>query len=114
MTTDLRQRLEACRTLPTLPGVAVDVLQLCQQDDLDLNKIARTISLDPALSTKVLRMVNSPMYGLRKKVLSLPHALVILGVNTVRTLALSFSLAPSQARSGTFDLKRYWRRSIIF
>jgi diguanylate cyclase (GGDEF)-like protein len=112
---ELRRRLETCRNLPTLPGIAVEVLKLCQQEDLDLSKIARAISLDPALASKILHAVNSPFYGLPRTVHTISNALVVLGVNTVRMLALSFSLAPAATKSGSrgFDLQKYWRRSII-
>jgi HD-like signal output (HDOD) protein len=74
------------------------VLRLCQEEDLDLNKIAETLSLDPALASKILRMGNSPIYGMRQQVRSVSQAIVLLGVNSVRTLALSFSWPPSRPK----------------
>jgi diguanylate cyclase (GGDEF)-like protein len=109
----LREKLERCSTLPTLPAVAIRVLQLCQSDDLDLGKIAATISQDPALSAKVLRLVNSPVFALRNEVRTVPHALALLGLNAVRTLALSFSLVRDLRKSQQSGLNIYWKRSII-
>ena len=54
----LRQKLELCSTLPSLPAVAIRVLQLCQSDDLDLAQIAATIGKDPALSSRGLRSAD--------------------------------------------------------
>src|SRR5690349_15855972 len=48
----VRERLERCTSLPTLPQVAVRVLRLCQSDDFDLAEIGRIISHDPALAAK--------------------------------------------------------------
>jgi diguanylate cyclase (GGDEF)-like protein len=110
---DLQARLELCSTLPTLPAVAVRVLQLCQSDDLDLKQIANTISQDPALSAKVLRLVNSPVFALRQEVRTVPHALALLGVNAVRTLALSFSLVRDLRKGQQAGLQTYWKRSIV-
>ncbi|MES1172054.1 MAG: GGDEF domain-containing protein [Bacteroidota bacterium] len=110
---DLKSRLERCSTLPTMPAVAIRVLQLCQSDDLDLAKIAATISTDPALSAKMLRLVNSPVFGLRNEVRTVPHALALLGLNAVRTLALSFSLVRELRKSQQSGLTTYWKRSII-
>jgi diguanylate cyclase (GGDEF)-like protein len=110
---ELKSRLERCSTLPTLPAVAIRVLQLCQSEDLDLSQIAATIGKDPALSAKVLRLVNSPVFALRNEVRTVPHALALLGLNAVRTLALSFSLVRDLRKSQQTGLQAYWKRSII-
>jgi diguanylate cyclase (GGDEF)-like protein len=115
MQPEIRERLEKCSSLPSLPAVALQVLRLCQSEDLDLGQIAKVITNDPALSAKMLRLVNSPSYGLRQEVRTIQHALALLGVNAVRTLALSFSLAAdmrSKSQPG-IDLKAYWRRSVV-
>jgi diguanylate cyclase (GGDEF)-like protein len=111
----IKERLEKCSSLPTLPAVAVEVLRLCQSDELNLGDIARVIANDPALSAKVLRLVNSPVYALRQPVKTVAHALALLGVNAVRTLALSFSLV-RDLRKGQgvgLNLQAYWKRSIL-
>ncbi len=109
----LQEKLERCSTLPTLPAVAIRVLQLCQNDDLDLGQIAATIGKDPALSAKVLRLVNSPVFSLRNEVRTVPHALALLGLNAVRTLALSFSLVRDLRKSQQVGLATFWKRSIV-
>jgi diguanylate cyclase (GGDEF)-like protein len=113
LSASLKAKLESCSTLPTLPAIAIKVLQLCQSDDLDLGQIAATISKDPALSAKVLRLVNSAVFGLRNEVRTVPHALALLGLNAVRTLALSFSLVRDLRKSQQAGLASYWKRSII-
>jgi diguanylate cyclase (GGDEF)-like protein len=111
----IRERLEKCSNLPSLPAVALQVLKLCQGEDLDLGQIAKVITNDPALSAKMLRLVNSPSYGLRQQVKTISHALALLGVNAVRTLALSFSLASDLRRKSQpgIDLTMYWKRSAL-
>jgi len=109
---ELRARLERC-SLPTLPAIALRVLELCQSDNIDLKQIADTLTKDPALSAKVLRLVNSPAFGLRQEVRTVPNALALLGLNAVRTLALSFSLVRDLKKSQTQGLDAYWKRSII-
>ena len=88
MRADIKDRLERCRTLPTLPALALKVLELCQKEDLNLGEIATVLGNDPALAAKLLRMANSPVSGMRRPVRTVSHALALLGVNTVRTLAL--------------------------
>lgn len=97
-----------------MPTIAMQIIDLVQQDEANVDKIAETVSLDPALSTKMLKTVNSSFYGLPKPVGSVHQALVVLGLNSVKTLALGFSLVGKLAEIGGegFDQMAYWRRSL--
>ncbi|HKQ71172.1 MAG TPA: HDOD domain-containing protein, partial [Polyangiaceae bacterium] len=113
MLPNVKQRLERCTSLPSVPALAMKVLELCQKEDLNFAEIARTISTDPALATKVLRMANSPVMGLRNPAKTVSHALALLGINAVRTLALSFSLVSDlRGKDKANGYKQYWKRSI--
>lgn len=92
----------------------MEVIELCRNDDINIKQIAKTISNDPALSTKILKTVNSSYYGLSQPVSTISHALVILGLNAVKTLALSFSLVSTvkQSGGGEFDPNVIFRRSL--
>ncbi len=111
----VQERLKNCQTLPSLPGVALQILQLCEGEHPDLIKMSEVISQDPALTLHVLKLVNSPFYGLRREVHTISHALSLLGANSVRTLALSFSLVQGLRRDDSEgrELPNYWRRSLI-
>jgi len=109
----IRERIERCATLPTLPAVAVRVLELCQREQLDLNEIASAISNDPALSVKLMRTANSPIFALRREVTTISYAISLLGINAIRTLVLSFSLARNLSTGRVRELQDYWRRSIL-
>jgi len=114
MNQQLVDRILKCQTLPTLPAVAVQVLELAQKPETDIAEIARLISRDPALSSKVLRTVNSSFYGHSQNVSTISHALVILGLQSVRTLVLGFSLVShlSGEKPKGFKHLEYWKRSI--
>jgi diguanylate cyclase (GGDEF)-like protein len=114
MTDDLLAKIKGCTSLPTLPAIAMQVLELTQKEEVDLNEIARTITKDPALAGKILKTVNSSFYGRSHAVATVSHALVILGLQAVKTLVLGFSLVTSLSkdRNKGFDHMRYWRRSI--
>ncbi|MFN3166830.1 MAG: HDOD domain-containing protein [Phycisphaeraceae bacterium] len=101
--------------LPSLPAIALEIIQLVQEDDADVDKIAETISLDPALSSKLLKTVNSSFYGLPKTVGSVQQAVIVLGLNSVKTLALGFSLVNNLTTAGGdgFDHLAFWRRSLL-
>ena len=114
MNQDLADRIKQCPNLPSLPSVAVQVLELAQQSDVDIAQIARIISKDPALSGKILRTVNSSFYGRSQHVSTISHALVILGLQSVKTLVLGFSLVGSLSSEKARGFKHltYWKRSI--
>ena len=102
--------------LPTLPTVAAQILEMTSEAEIDLQKIAETVQLDQALATKVLRTVNSSFYGLSRPCGTVQQAMVFLGLNTVKTLVLSFSLVDTIDSRGRdqlgFDYSSYWKRSI--
>jgi diguanylate cyclase (GGDEF)-like protein len=107
--------LQSCRTLPSVPTVVIEVLDLSQDADIGTAKIAKVISRDPALVAKILKVSNSAWYGVRREVTTLNQAVNLLGINGTMSLALSFSLVRGlqQAGSETFDHQAYWRRSVI-
>jgi len=80
---------------PSPPGVATHIIELAQDPEIEMGKVAKALSMDSALSSKVLRIANSPLYAQRRKSENLRQALVVLGLNATLTLALSFSLVKS-------------------
>jgi HD-like signal output (HDOD) protein/GGDEF domain-containing protein len=114
MNEELLEQILSCPTLPSLPAVAVRVVELTQRPDVALDELAATIQNDQALAAKVLKTVNSSFYGLRKRCSTINQALVMLGLSTVKSLALGFSLVSSVPRDtgDDFDLIAYWRRGL--
>jgi len=110
----LLDRIRECPTLPSLPAVALRVLELTERPDFDLADVGRVISKDPALSSKILRTVNSSFYGNGHTVSTISQALVLLGSQAVRTLVIGFSLGGGivQTKTTAFDRASYWRRCI--
>ena len=92
MTPELRARLESCKTLPSPPGVAVRIIDLANDPDADIDKIAEILSVDPAITIKILRIANSPIYAQQREMETLRQAVVVIGLNATICLALSFSL----------------------
>lgn len=109
------ERIERADNLPSLPAVALKVLELTHSDDVSVEDLGRVIQNDPALAGKLLKVVNSSMFGLAREVGSIKQAMVILGLRTVKVMALSFSLVEivrDDGRQQGFDLEAYWRRSL--
>src|SRR5436853_1397363 len=113
MNQQLVDRIRSCPSLPSLPTIAMQVLDLAQKADVDIAELARLISKDPALSGKILRTVNSSFYGRSHNVGTISHALVILGLQSVKTLVLGFSLVTnlSKEKPKGFKYLAYWKRS---
>jgi len=113
----LLDRLKHSPQLPTLPAIAIQALELTRKENININEIADLIANDPALSAKILKTVNSPFYGLPRRVSTISHALVILGLQAIKMLALGFSLL-TDLKGNTpigvppFDYIAFWKRSI--
>lgn len=114
MNQELMEKVLRCPTLPTLPAVAVEVIELTHRPNVSIEELARTIQNDQALTAKILKTVNSSFYGLRRPCGSIIQALVMLGLATVKSLALGFSLISSIGTKGQggFDYVSYWRRGL--
>jgi diguanylate cyclase (GGDEF)-like protein len=112
---EIEAHLRSLVNFPSPPGVATHIIALAQDPDIEMGKVARALSLDSALSTKILRIANSPLYAQRRKSENLRQALVVLGLNATLTLALSFSLVKA-LRAGSangISYPFYWRRALI-
>jgi diguanylate cyclase (GGDEF)-like protein len=111
----LRNKLKLATNLPSPPAVAQQIIELAADPAIDVAKVAKAMSRDPALTAKVMRIANSPLYSKQRKSENLRQALVVLGLNAATTLALSFSLVGTYKalKSSRIDYARYWRRSIL-
>ena len=110
----LLQKIKRSSRLPSPPGTALRILQLCQEEDICLTTLADTLASDPALSLRMLTYANSSLVGMRREITNIREAVVLLGIRMVRVMALSFSLVSqrdSQACRG-FDYDRFWAHSL--
>lgn len=114
----LKIRLDSCQELPSLPAVAIKIIEIANDPNADMASVCQYISLDPVLAAKLLRTANSPIYKSRRSATNIRQAVSILGMHTVIVIALSFSLANSLMKttlpnqSLAFDCHFFWRRSI--
>ncbi len=111
----LEHVLNRAENLPSVPAVALEVLRLTQDESATLDQLAQTLSMDPALSSKLLRVANSSLFNPGSQVSTLQRAALVLGMKTVKFMSLSFSLVGSlpDRGSGPFDFQGYWRRSAV-
>lgn len=88
--------------MPSLSTTVVKVLETCNEPQASANDLKRVISLDPVLTGRVLKLINSAYFALGKPITSLTRAIIMLGVNTVKNLALSFAIMKNMKGSGSF------------
>lgn len=114
MAKNVFERLEAAGKMPTPPGVVLRLLELTRRPDVSAREIADTIALDPGLSAKILRFINSPMAGVSCEVTSLPQAVALIGIRGVKMMALSFSVlsAGRGTRCSGFDQQQFVLQSL--
>jgi len=112
--TRMAQRIRSIRDIPTLPQVVLKLNQMLRSPHSSTQEVAELLNADQALALKVLKLVNSPYYGFEGRVQNINRAIVILGFNKVRNLALSVS-APAMYRkvsSEVFDFSGFWHHSV--
>ena len=96
--------------LYTLPTVAMKVLELTANERVDVPALKDCVANDPALTSKILRVVNSSLFGLPRQVTDLNQALTLLGVKPLKMLVLGFSLPRALFQNVEASvLSRYWR-----
>ena len=87
--------LNRIESLPVIPAVAMQVYQLSIDPASDIEDVQKVLSTDQGLALKILKLVNSPFYGLGRKVDSIREGIIILGMEEIAQLAFGLSLAGS-------------------
>jgi putative nucleotidyltransferase with HDIG domain len=87
-----RSKIENISALPTVPGSLRRISSIIEKPSVSLDQIGQFISNDPALTTKILKMVNSAVYGFPGRISSISHAIMLLGLNVVKGLLLGASV----------------------
>jgi len=96
-------------SIPTLPLTLDRLLKATEAGDQSTLNAAHIVESDPALTAKVLRVINSPFYGLRFKISTLSHAIAMLGLPAVRNIAIGITPFPEEEETGAaIDRKRLW------
>ena len=103
--------------LPSLPEVLVTLLDACDQEATPLTDIATIIRKDPALSFRILQLVNSSYYSLRSTFTGIEQAVVYLGMNSIKNIAITISIHQVFERKGvpaakSFNIRNFWWESL--
>lgn len=106
--------LKRSAAVPSVPHVVTRFLELTQEPDFQFDDLAELLSTDPGIASEILRLANSALFGVTRKVTSLRQALTLLGLKRVRSLVLSRYMVQSvgSGTKGGVDMSYLWRRSL--
>ncbi len=101
--------------MPSFSTTVTKVLEICNNPAISPNDLNRVISLDPVLTGRALNLINSAYYALPNQITSLTRAIIMIGINTVKNLALSTAILDSVGRKDSFQIfsmDDFWTHSI--
>lgn len=110
----LEEILAEVDVLPSLPTIVDELVRAMDKEDVSVDELVDGIAGDQALAARVLRVANSPFYGVQHKVSSIHDAVVVLGFRAIGSLVLAASVTGyfSPPAGYGFDLQGFWRHSI--
>jgi len=97
--------------LPPSPIVATKLLELLRKPDLKIKELANAVSLDPVISARLMRMANSAFYQQQKQINSVDRAIIVVGEDVLKNLAMEYSLRNAHKTYGVLE-RRLWETSI--
>lgn len=111
---NLFEKIKTSNHLPQLPQVMLQLVRACGDDKADIDELTRIISTDPALTSKLLQIIASPYVNLPRQVNTIKTAVVYLGLDSIRNIAISSSAMHFFKMSKglpNFDINRFWYHS---
>lgn len=115
MNDSLRLHVEQITNLPSLPAIAHEIIALADDDLISINKLEMIIGNDPAISAKVMSVGNSAFYGFHTPAKTLRNAIMRIGFNSVKNIALGISIMTvlnNENHQGTPDYERIFNHSV--
>ena len=103
------------KEIPSFPPVMAKLLKICSDKDAAMSDLSRLVETDPGISAKVLGIANSPLYGLRQKIRAVSEAVILLGFDEIRKIALGVTVFEKVLKSGNqkkFDRIFFWRHCL--
>jgi HD-like signal output (HDOD) protein len=97
--------------LPALPGVATAALGLCRDPDADVGELVRVLQMDVGLTTRVVRVANSPLYGRRRHAQSVQEAVVTVGLRQTCDILVAVCAKQIYAATGAYA-EVFWNHAL--
>ncbi|MEW6599980.1 MAG: HDOD domain-containing protein, partial [Nitrospirota bacterium] len=115
MNESLKLYVQKIKKLPTLPVIAQEILNLVGKDMTSVSRIEQVVENDPAISAKILSVANSVFFGAKSKTKTLDNAIMRIGFDNLKSIALGISLMTvlQDGKSGkVIDYKRVYNHSV--
>ena len=104
----------ALRLVPPFPAVAQRIMSLAGQEDVSVSKVFELVKMDPSFAAELLRFANSALFAARREVTSLPHAIMLVGMDRVKTMATFVAINRMvRASVRTEALRKVWIHSMV-
>lgn len=104
---------QAVKEIPSLPSVVNDIIQSLNDESANIQLLTDKIMMDPALATRVLKIANSPFYGLSGKISSLKEACIVLGAYSIKNLALAAGIVGKFNKAGkAINTAKLWEHAV--
>lgn len=110
-----QELVQSCSNVFTLPEIYFRVRDVVDNPDSTMDDLARVLKMDPGISARMLKIVNSPLYGFPKQVDTVTRAVNLLGMQAVRDLVTATTVGRSFSGMTVqiMDLSAYWRKSVL-
>ncbi|WP_191602507.1 HDOD domain-containing protein [Marinomonas algicola] len=108
---EINTLLNQTSKLPNIPEIVRELIQTLNSEHANHAEIAQKVAKDQTISLKVLRLVNSAQFGLSRKVSSIDEAIVLLGMEKLKTLVIASGFSGSASNVDGLDTKRFWKDS---
>ena len=111
----LADQLSNLKHIPTLPHILLQLIKTCNEDNGSLKDVSKIIEKDTALSTRILKLVNSAYYARRDRISSVDGAVGFLGSNAIKNIAICSSVHEvfqTVKSKKSFNLKQFWWHSL--
>lgn len=107
--------VQSCTSVFTLPEIYLRVREVVDDPDSTMDDLANVLKLDPAISARLLRIVNSPLYGFPKQVDTITRAVNLLGVQAINDLVTATTVGRtfSGMTMQLMDVSMFWRKSVL-
>lgn len=115
----VNRALRRAKNLPSPPAVVVRVIEITRDPNCRIEELARAIGQDPTLTSRLMRLANSSLYGVRYKVTDIEQAAVLMGMRALKQLCIGLSLTadlaekPEEHRPDGFPFAIYWHHSLV-
>lgn len=111
---NLKQIISRIESLPSLPSLYTDIMEELRSPDASIERVAKIIEKDLSMSAKILQLVNSSFFGMPRHIADIPQAVILLGLDTIRSLVLTIDIFSKLDASimTKFNIKNIYEHSI--